>query len=301
MKIEQLSLRQDRADVTLTAYIQDARAGEQGERCRPAVLICPGGAYCFCADTESEPVALRFCAMGFNAFVVRYATVYGSGVERIEGPVMYERRWYPTALLDVARAMRAIVDRAHPWQVDVAHIAIAGFSAGGHMAALFATRWHEPGLWRAAELHGGPVRPTAAILGYMVGDECFQSDDTDCEGVRSSERVRHVMKRALAGDDPGRDVLRDLMPARLVGPQTPPAFLWGTASDATISPINILSMAQALAHQEIPFELHVFAEGPHGLSLASRESASSDEMIRSEVAVWVSLAECWLENRGVLV
>ena len=39
---------------------------------RPAVVICPGGAYRYLSPREAEPVALVFAAMGFNAFVAGY-------------------------------------------------------------------------------------------------------------------------------------------------------------------------------------------------------------------------------------
>ena len=76
MKSEVIYLYKDRTDVTLTTYVlDDSREMLNGGK-RPAVLICPGGAYLSCSDREGEPVAMAFAAMGYHAFVLRYST-YG--------------------------------------------------------------------------------------------------------------------------------------------------------------------------------------------------------------------------------
>ena len=72
-----IQLYENRPDVNLTAYVWSDSPSLQNGRSRPAVLICPGGAYLMCADREAEPVALRFAAMGYHAFVLRYSTYSG--------------------------------------------------------------------------------------------------------------------------------------------------------------------------------------------------------------------------------
>ena len=68
-----IQLYEERPDVSLTTYVlADSPELLKGKR-RPAVLICPGGAYLNCSDREAEPVALRFAAMGYHAFVLRYS------------------------------------------------------------------------------------------------------------------------------------------------------------------------------------------------------------------------------------
>ena len=78
MIIKTLPLYVDRQAVTLTPYvISDSPELLNGKK-RPAVLVCPGGAYLSCSDREAEPVALRFATMGYHAFVLRYST-YNNG------------------------------------------------------------------------------------------------------------------------------------------------------------------------------------------------------------------------------
>ncbi len=79
MKSECIRLYENREDVTLATYVwmdsPDLLAGKK----RPAVLICPGGGYFNCSDREAEPIALRFAAMGYHAFVLRYSTYTEGG------------------------------------------------------------------------------------------------------------------------------------------------------------------------------------------------------------------------------
>jgi len=56
-------------------------------------------------------------------------------------------------------------------------------------------------------------------------------------------------------------------------------------------------MAHALADASIPFEIHVFEEGPHGISVATQASATAKDQIFPDAAKWVRLAECWLQKR----
>ena len=78
MLTETIKLYEDREDVTLTTYVIAEKGELRGQGKRPAVLICPGGAYMSCSDREAEPIALKFAAMGYHAFVLRYS-VYGEG------------------------------------------------------------------------------------------------------------------------------------------------------------------------------------------------------------------------------
>lgn len=81
MQVLTLNLYEDRQDVTLTAYLlPDSR-----EMCRvgaAAVVICPGGGVFDCSDKEAEPVALRFAAMGYHAFVRGTRSIPGSPATR---------------------------------------------------------------------------------------------------------------------------------------------------------------------------------------------------------------------------
>src|ERR671927_1270602 len=85
-------LREDNPAVFLSAYVLENSPEFQTGNRRPAVVVCPGGGYFFTSDREAEPVALRFLARGYHAFVVRYSV----------------RTRFPQPMLDLARAMLTI-------------------------------------------------------------------------------------------------------------------------------------------------------------------------------------------------
>ena len=141
MKTEKIVLNEER-NVTLSAYLQDEKTDE---RCS-AILIMPGGGYEICAEPEGELPAYAYQAAGFQAFVLNY-TVGNQCV-------------WPLPLEDYELAMETIKNRADEWNIDPEKIAIAGFSAGGHLAGCAATI--------------GKNRPAAAVLVYpAVIKECI--------------------------------------------------------------------------------------------------------------------------------
>ncbi len=167
-----------------------------------------------------------------------------------------EASQWPAPLTDAEAALRMIHDNAADWGVDAERIAVIGFSAGGHLAA-------------ALSLFGG-VRPAASLLIYPVI-------------TASTLRVCHQ----ATWDAP------DLLAA--IGPETPPTFLAHTAPDAVVPVTDSLSYAARLAEVGVPFELHVFPSGIHGLSLATSFTSSGDLGKADAVfAGWRGLAIDWL-------
>ena len=116
------------------------------------------------------------------------------------------------------------------------------------------------------------VRPDAAILGYPVVHEALYLEPLG-----------------------GAEVLR---PDRRVGPGHPPAFLWATVGDATVPVENTLDYARALRARQVPFELHLFQDGPHAMGLADRESARDEAHYNAHAAAWHPLCIDWLKGRG---
>ena len=68
----------------LVTYVQPESEELIRSHKRPAVIICPGGAYRMKSDREAEVVALRYLAAGFHAFVLQYS---------VRPPVIPARSW----------------------------------------------------------------------------------------------------------------------------------------------------------------------------------------------------------------
>ena len=271
-----LQLYENRQDVTLTTYVlANSREMLNGKK-RPAVVVCPGGAYLGCSDREGEPVALRFAAMGYHAFVLRYSTyhqgAFGMFPLGAEMPVN-PNSVYPASMRDIAKAFLTIRAHAEEWLVDMEKIAICGFSAGAHNCAMYAVSWNQPVI---TEFFGQPAevfQPAAAILSYGIYDyHLMFGEMVDPMFQQLSEAASIAL---LGTKTPTPAMLDRVSPALLVSASTPPAFLWATAGDALAPAENTTRMTTALARAKIPFEVHIFEAGPHGLSLADQASAGS--------------------------
>lgn len=303
MRIETFKIYEDREDVTLTAYIINDSPELLNGKARPAILICPGGGYFNCSDREGEPVALRFAAMGYHTFVLRYS-VYMEGNRGFPPPGQSlepkPERQYPAPMLEIGRAMLLIREHAGEWLVDVDRIALCGFSAGGHNAAMFAAKWHTPMI--AKVLSGEPelYRPAALILGYPTTDMVYMDTVRDSRGPMNAMFSDGTNEAYVGMPRPDRALLGEISPARNVTEHMPPTYLWATAADAMVPVQNSLRMAHALADRKIPFELHIFEDGAHGLALAEQASAEARSQIRQDVARWVPMAAAWLEKRFAL-
>lgn len=83
-----------------------------------------------------------------------------------------------------------------------------------------------------------------------------------------------------------------------VDAQTPPTFLFHTASDALVPVAHSLKFASALHAAGIPFEMHIFQDGDHGLSLARPHTSSGrGAFVSQEAARWFELCAMWLDKR----
>ncbi|WP_099466639.1 alpha/beta hydrolase [Konateibacter massiliensis] len=300
MHTEVIRLYEGRDDVTLTAYVvSDSPEMTNGVK-RPAVLICPGGAYINCSDREGEPVALRFASMGYHAFVLRYST-YTKGAfgfpDLSKEILPNELCQHPKPMLDIGKAFLTIRQHAKEWLVDVDRIAVCGFSAGAHNCAMYSTFWHTPIF---AEVYGEKpevFRPAAAILGYTLSDYLFMKETKGAMNAMDKMLFELSNTALLGTSNPSEEQLNAVSPALHVSKHNPPTFLWATAADSLVPVQHSIRMAHALADQKVPFEIHVFEEGAHGLSIATQASAGSKAQINADAAKWVGLADTWLLKR----
>ena len=115
------------------------------------------------------------------------------------------------------------------------------------------------------------------------------------KGIDTVEAAERYLQTLVRLRGRGAEVLR---PDRRVGPGHPPAFLWATVGDATVPVENTLDYARALRARQVPFELHLFQDGPHAMGLADRESARDEAHYNAHAAAWHPLCIDWLKGRG---
>lgn len=254
-------IAQNGAAPFLRCYLQ-----ENCDSPRPALVVCPGGGYWGCSESEAEPVALEFFDTGFHTFVVNYSC---------------HPHIFPQALCDVAAAVELIHTHAEEWNLDKTKIAILGFSAGGHLAASYSVMYNDPQV--KAVIDSKPVQ--ASVLCYPV--------------ISAEPEFAHMGSiRSLSGhNEPTEEDIAHFSAEKHVNQSTPPSFLWHTAADNVVPVRNSLEYATALKANGINFELHIFPEGGHGLDLCKNpERDECDKAAQQVASAWVPLAKTWLKN-----
>jgi acetyl esterase/lipase len=182
---------------------------------------------------------------------------------------------HPAPLLDAQRAIRLVRARADAFGVDAQRIGILGFSAGGHLASTAGTHFDSGDPQSADPIEQVSCRPDALIL---------------CYPVISFGEFRHPGSRdALLGENPPEMLVQLLSNEKQVTPQTPPTFLWHTANDGGVPVENSLLFAAALSKNRVSFDLHIFADGPHGVGLAADHPVLS---------LWTTCCAAWLRDMG---
>ncbi len=251
----------------LTGYIREEIQARKGRK-RPAVIICPGGAYERCSDREAEPAAVQFLAMGSHCFILDYSIK--------DAP-------FPTALLQLAKAVAYLRTHAQEMELDEDQITVCGFSAGGHLAASLGVFWNREEVYKEAGAEcGEDIRPDRLILSYPV--------------ITSGPYGHQGSFRNLLGSSYGEEHMMELVSLeKQAGPHVPPVFMWHTDEDQTVPAENSLLFAMALRKAGVSLEYHIFPHGRHGLSVATEDSAKEEAgYVEPCCQQWIPLVKEWL-------
>lgn len=238
-------------EVELIAYIHDDLTPfcKSSYRYRPAIVICPGGAYEHLSPREEDPAALPLFSAGFQTFILRYTV--GRENILISDPEK-----------ELADSVSFIKEHAEDLDVIKENIAVLGFSAGGHLAASLCCHWKR---------YGEESRPDCGILCYPVitmGSYCHE---------RSRDAITN-------GD---KDRLEYCSLEKQVSSDTAPCFIWHTTEDQSVCIMNSLLFVEALTRNSIPYEYHVYQKGGHGLSLGRNETGVENKGVQSWIGLCI--------------
>lgn len=254
----------------LTCWAAQTPAGLSDHRRRPAVLILPGGGYGHLSDRESEPVALRFAARGWVAFVLAYS-VSPAG--------------HPVQLREAAMAMGYIREHGPELEADPSMVAAVGFSAGGHLCGMLGTLFDSP---EVSDLAPGEVlRPDALGLCYPVAVSWGRTHAGSFENLTGGDAA---LAARLSLD-------------KLVRGNMPPTYLWTTRDDASVPCRNTLALAQALEEAGVDFALRVYRHGKHGLATADALAFPTSDMppFSPEIAHWPEEMMAFFADSGLRI
>lgn len=233
-----------------------------------AMLIAAGGGYKRIERAkEALPAARWLTARGITAVILTYRLpVEGWNA----GPL--------APLQDAQRALRMIRARAAEAAIDPNRIGVLGFSAGGHLMGMAATRPDFRSSRAADPVDRLSARSEAMVLAYPVITLLPPFDDTST-------------RRSLIGLHPSARASAEWSVQTHVGAGCPPAFLVQAADDPISNPQNTAILQRACEAAGVPVKRILLASGGHGFGMGRPGTAS---------AHWPMLLDGWLRGRGFL-
>jgi acetyl esterase/lipase len=187
-----------------------------------AVMVCPGGGYNILAmDLEGTETCEWLNTIGITAALLKYR------VPRREGRPPHE-----APLQDAQRALNVLRSNADSLGIDPKRIGCLGYSAGGNLCGLLATRFSSLTYERTDAADDVAPRPDFCMLIYPA------------YLVDSKDRSRLADSFSIPSD-------------------APPMFLT-MAQDDPLGCENVLVPAMELNRRKIPFGLYLFPTGGHG-------------------------------------
>ncbi len=261
---------EDDTSVHLTCYLH-AESPEMPKAPRDCILVLPGGGYTDCSDREAEPIALAYMKYGLNAFVLNYS--------------LKEKAVFPRPLNDASLSVKFIKDNAERFNIDPERIFAIGFSAGGHLCACLGTFHSSPSLLKELGMKRGENRVCGTILAYPV-------ISADTYGRRGN------FMGILGVDKPTVEEFDRYSVEKHVTADSVPSFIWHTFEDECVPVENSLIMAKALRENSVPFEMHIFQKGVHGLALCNEITATdNDRFIEPDNECWLEMSVKWMKRQ----
>lgn len=201
---------------------------------KPFVLVLPGGAYGdVCNFTEGFPVAARLNELGYNAFVGQYR--------------IGKKALFPNPQEDVSKILAYIFSHAKEWNVSTEDYAMMGFSAGGQLAASFATK-------NAGYPIYGCKAPSTLMLAYPAIHMGTYMD-------------RKIRKRIFGEHYNDSAVFDQYSVEKHIDIDYPRTFVWQCDQDNVVPYENTLLLVEALKANGVEYS-HLEVKGEtHGLGL----------------------------------
>lgn len=218
-----------------------------------AVVICPGGGYQYLSmENEGSLVAQWLAANGITAAVLKYRLPNGHPEVPLEDAVLAVR---------TMRGEAAVTDDAAAGRMQgltCRRVGVAGFSAGGHLAAFVSTM--------------GASRPDFSILFYPV----ITGETGRCHAGSFDNLL-------------GRDRTAQLTAAysleNRVDAQTPPAIIFVSDDDRGVPPVSSTRYYDALKEHGKAASLHIYPAGGHGWGM--RETFAWSKEWRAALLDWL--------------
>lgn len=270
MKIEEVVLSKDKVTRLKMIYWEKKQPRMKGYEWqmekRPLILIIPGGGYEYVSDREADSVSAIFLKNGFQTAILNYHVKDESN--------------FKNNLEDIVSAMKYLRENKDKYSIDEDKIAVLGFSAGGHLAAMLSS------LYKRKDLTGEEselIKPNLQLLAYPVLDlKSFVDGKFD--------NVGGIFRKY--------DKLAD--PLANINESIPDTFIFSTFEDDVVDFRTHLEYIKKLKEYSIHTEYHLFEKGYHGLSTADNLTNYGRDYERRD-SMWMDILISYLNRKFQII
>lgn len=233
------------------------------------ILVSAGGGFAYKSHHEGICVAQRFSEDGFVGAVLDYRVLPYTQYDLID---------------DVKRAVQILRSKAVEYSYPADAVALLGFSAGGQASLLGAVYGEDGNPDSNDPIDHFSSRPNAVVCCYSAISWLSSSFMENMDAILGSANSLQDKLRFSTSEH--------------LSCETPPIFFWCSRQDAVLNPHMTLQYAARMLDYGIPFELHIYDDGEHGIGLCDNTSKAfypADAHINS----WTRLASDWLTRKFI--
>lgn len=216
--------------------------------CNTFAMIMAGGGYTsVCTMAEGLPIAAKLNEFGMDCFCLNYRTIANNA---------YFKGLMPKPLDDLAEAMKFIKENESVFGVDASNYIAGGFSAGGHLSAMWGTAH------RGARSYGLP-NPKLLLLGYPL---------VTLENL--PKIFIPLMQSGMIGFGTGKAARLEYSAHRHVDSDYPAVYLCQANDDKTVPAKDSHDIEAALKAAGIRYIAERVETGGHGFGLGTETPAN---------------------------
>lgn len=223
-----------------------------------AVVVCPGGSYCWLAKTtEGKNIARWLNSCGYAAYVLEYPTA-GWAAYAFHSRLIFRGHQYPDQISSLENSLKLVREKGY------SHVGAIGFSAGGHLVL------------NAAEYSPKDIAPDFVAAIYPVV-------------TMSHPCVHRRSRRGLLGEYRWRNqAMRDSLSMEKHADRIQcPVFLINCADDPIVAKHNSELMDSALTSNKKQHFYKQYKHGGHGFGVNPRKAGNDAIVWKEEFITWL--------------
>ena len=263
--------RKNKEKGILTVYCRSNHEEVNINRKYPGILVCPGGGYWFTSFREAEPIALKFVEHNIQAFVLDYSC-FNDGV-------------YPAQFLEGYLARKYIHEHKDEFMIDETKLGIIGFSAGGHFAGLLSNNHKKDDFGSYSK----------DLPDFRYGAYIYPVNYFSREGAHQDRFLN------LTHSD--FETIKQLDFDKIVSKDSSIGFIVSSFEDDAVGYKNTMDLARAYSDNNVPFELHIFNRGKHGISLGDENVYKKGDctLDRKIFGTWIDMLFNFLKVNNITI